>query len=39
MFHAINWGYLMKCVFVGLGAAALVVAPLVEGYLWLLGVI
>ncbi len=39
MFHAINWPYLLKCIGIGLGTAAMFLLPWVMGYLWLIGVI
>lgn len=39
MFHSINWGYTLKLLLTGLFAAFVAVAPFVELYLWLTGVI
>jgi len=39
MLHAINWSYLLKCIGIGLGTAAMFSLPLVMGYLWLICVI
>ncbi len=35
----INWGYTLKCLAIGIGGAALALAPFVMSYLWLVGVI
>lgn len=38
-FHAVNWGYALKCFFAGFGLAIAALLPFVLTYLWLTCVI